>query len=60
MLKDSFLAFMRHALTTAAGAFGATSYSSGDELTAVISGATALAGIIWSLVDKKMKAVAAK
>jgi len=60
MLKETFLAFIRHLVTTAAGAIGATGYASDDEMTAIIGGLIAAVGVAWSFIDKWLKNRAAK
>jgi len=55
MLKDSALAFLRHALTTAGGGLATGGVVTNDELAAGVGAVVTLAGIAWSIVDKYLK-----
>jgi hypothetical protein len=46
-------ALVRHVLTGVAGIFAAKYSIDGATLDAIISGATALVGVVWSVWDKK-------
>ena len=51
-VKQSFLGFLRHALTTAGGGAVASGWIGDSDLIAVVGGAVALAGIAWSFAEK--------
>lgn len=55
-LKQSFLGFVRHALTTVGGAVVATGYVGEDEWQAILGGLVAAVGVLWSFLDKKWRA----
>jgi hypothetical protein len=46
-------ALVRHLLTALAGGFAVKYGIDGDTMTAIIGGASALAGVGWSVYDKK-------
>lgn len=46
-------ALLRHILTIAGGYFAARYGVEADTLDAIVSGATAVAGVAWSLYDKR-------
>jgi hypothetical protein len=48
-------ALLRHLLTIAGGYFAARYGVEADTLDAIVSGATAAAGVAWSLYDKRAK-----
>ncbi len=54
-VKTSLAGVLRHALTTAGGAAVAGGYMSQSDLTAVVGGVIALAGVVWSLVEKRLR-----
>jgi len=46
-------AIVRHLLTAVAGGFAVRYGVDGDTMNAIVGGASALAGVIWSLADKR-------
>jgi hypothetical protein len=46
-------AIVRHLLTAVAGGFAVQYGVDGDTMNAIVGGASALAGVIWSLADKR-------
>jgi hypothetical protein len=56
-LKDSFLGFVRHALTTAGGFMVAGGYVSDAELGTVVGGIVVVAGVLWSMMDKYLRSM---
>ena len=46
-------AIVRHLLTAVAGGFAVQYGIDGDTMDAIIGGASALAGVAWSLADKR-------
>lgn len=54
-LYASFLGFVRHALTAAGGSLAAGGYIGNDELTAIVGGLVAAAGLAWSVVEKYLR-----
>lgn len=55
MTKDAILALLRHLLTTLGGAAAYAGYVDSAEIEPIIGGLVALAGLIWSLIDKKQR-----
>lgn len=53
MSKDVILGLIRHVLTTLGGSVVASGYLAQDQVTALVGGAVALLGVIWSVLDKK-------
>lgn len=59
MNADMVAALVRHGLTAVGGALAAR-YGVGDaDMEAIIGGAAALAGVLWSVWDKRRRAAAA-
>jgi hypothetical protein len=46
-------AIVRHLLTAVAGGFAVQYGVDGDTMNAIVGGASALAGVVWSLADKR-------
>ena len=46
-------AIVRHLLTGVAGAYAVQYGIDGDTMNAIVGGASALAGVAWSLADKR-------
>lgn len=46
-------AIVRHLLTGVAGAYAVQYGIDGDTMSAIVGGASALAGVAWSLADKR-------
>ena len=46
-------AIVRHLLTAVAGGFAVQYGVDGDTMNAIVGGASAQAGVIWSLADKR-------
>lgn len=46
-------AIVRHLLTAVAGGFAVQYGVDGDTMNAIVGGASALAGVAWSLADKR-------
>ena len=46
-------AIVRHALTAVGGGFAVQYGVDGDTLNAIVGGASALAGLLWSIADKR-------
>jgi hypothetical protein len=46
-------AIVRHLLTAVAGAFAVQYGIDGDTMNAIVGGASALAGVVWSIADKR-------
>ena len=46
-------AIVRHLLTAVAGGFAVQYGVDGDTMNAIVGGASALAGVIWSLADER-------
>ena len=55
-LKQSFLGFVRHALTTAGGAAVAGGVATDQELGIIVGGLVTAIGIVWSFVEKYVRA----
>jgi hypothetical protein len=55
MMNPATLGIVRHVLTLAAGYFAARYDVDQDSLDAIVSGATAAAGVAWSLYDKRVR-----
>lgn len=54
-LKQSFLGFIRHALTTAGGAVAATGIATDEELSLIVGGLVTVIGIAWSFIEKYLR-----
>jgi len=55
MKKEQILGLVRHALTIVGGALVAKGYIEEDILGEAIGGILSIAGVIWSILDKKKK-----
>ena len=55
MKKDQILGLVRHALTIIGGALVAKGYIEEDVVGEAIGGVMSIAGVIWSIADKKNK-----
>jgi hypothetical protein len=53
MNNDMWLGFFRHLLTMVGGVFVAKGYVDTDTVNTAIGATTALAGVAWSLADKR-------
>jgi hypothetical protein len=53
MNRDMWLGIFRHFLTVAGGVFVAKGYTDADTVNTAIGATTALAGVAWSLADKR-------
>lgn len=56
MLKDSILGIVRHTLTTLGGVLVAKGYIDAEGVATAVGSVIALAGVVWSIFDKKTKA----
>lgn len=56
MNKESILGFVRHVLTFGGGYLSADGLATGDEITAGVSAIITLAGLVWSILDKRKNA----
>jgi hypothetical protein len=56
MTADVVAALVRHALTGVGGALALRYGVDGAAMEAIIGGAAALAGVLWSLYDKRRRA----
>jgi hypothetical protein len=54
--KSMVQGIVRHTLTTAGGYLVANGLATTDDTTAMVGGAVALVGVIWSLVAKRIAA----
>lgn len=54
-MKDYWLALLRHAMTTAAGYFVASGKLDPGSAQTIIGGIAGLAGVIWSVTEKKKR-----
>lgn len=55
MNKDTTLGIIRHLLTFGGGFLASNGLADGNEVTAGVSGAVALIGVIWSIVEKSRR-----
>lgn len=53
MNKDQILGILRHLLTYAGGTLVTSGLGTQDQATAIVGGVVALAGIVWSVLQKK-------
>ena len=53
MNQAAILGLVRHVLTFGGGFFVQQGWLSGDDATVAVSSIVALAGIVWSAIDKK-------
>lgn len=53
-VKESVLGVFRHVLTAAGTYFAAQGYITNDTVVTIVSGLVALAGLIWSIQNKKV------
>jgi hypothetical protein len=53
MNNDMWLGVIRHVLTVLGGFFVAKGYVDDDTLNTAVGAATTLAGVAWSVLDKK-------
>ena len=58
MLKDSLLGIVRHAMTIAGGYLAGAGHLSPTEVETLIGAVVAIAGIIWSILQKRQKETA--
>lgn len=56
MNAEMVAALVRHALTAVGGLMAARYGVSGADMDAIVGGAAALAGVLWSLYDKRRRA----
>ena len=56
MNAEIVAALVRHALTAVGGLMAARYGVSGADMDAIVGGAAALAGVLWSLYDKRRRA----
>lgn len=54
-MKTYWTALLRHLLTAAAGYFVASGKLQPDDAQTLVGGAAGLAGVIWSLTEKKKR-----
>lgn len=54
-VKQSFLGFLRHVLTTAGGSAVAAGWIGDSDLVAVVGGIVVLAGVAWSFAEKWLR-----
>lgn len=58
MGKDVILGLARHILTTFGGLLAAKGYFDATEMEIAVGAVVALAGFVWSIIDKKKAPVA--
>ncbi len=54
-MKDAVLGIVRHIITTSGGALVTTGYVTQNDLTIIAGAGSVIVGIIWSIVEKRLR-----